>query len=503
VFELSPIFGLLSYLARARRSVIAVACVCTLAPALNAQALTWGLTNLYIFQGGISGPDGGTPTGGLILGHDGNYYGTTWYGGTGQGTLFKVTPGGAESIVHAFSGSQDGALPSKPIQGTDGNFYGTAYWGGGPDGYGIIYKVTSSGDETILQSFSNIDGGPANPGAGLTLGADGNFYGTSTGGGAGGQGTFFRMTPAGALTVLYSFGGAAGATPAAELIQTSDGEFFGTARAGGQSGNGTVFKINREGKIVLLHSFEGGADGAYPTSPLLHGHDGAFYGVTQSGGSGECAPAGLPSGCGTVFRVTAAGEESVVYTFKGYPTDGSSPEGGLVQAKDGLLYGTTDAGGYSDAGNCSSGCGTIFSMTTTGTEQLIYSCGAPPEPWYYECWVPSYTLLLSTDGTLTGTSQNAGNGWGNLFVLAPAPTVILTGTPDAITLHKSAELKWSSTHAQSCEASGAWNGTEALKGHSREVPATTGALTYTLTCSGMGGTASASVTVTVTQKVRD
>jgi uncharacterized repeat protein (TIGR03803 family) len=486
-------------LRRARHAMAAVACLAAIGPTAQAQSQTWGLTNLYIFQGGISGPDGGTPTGGLIIGTDGNYYGTTLYGGTGGGTLFKVTPGGTESIVYAFSGSQDAQLPSRPIQGPDGNFYGTAYWGGGSNGYGIIYTVTPSGQETILQSFTNTNGGPANPGAGLTLGADGNFYGTTTGGGTSGLGTFFKMTPSGALTVLYSFDGGAGASPAAELLLLEDGDFLGTARSGGESDNGTVFRISPVGKVALLHSFAGGADGAYPAAPLMRGRDGAFYGTTQAGGTGSCTSPITPSGCGTVFRLTAAGEESVIYTFVGYPTDGSSPQGGLVQAKDGVLYGTTDAGGYSDAGNCSSGCGTVFSMTTTGTEQIIYSCGEPPQPWYYQCWVPSYTLLLSADGTLTGTSQNGGGGWGNVFQMAPVPTVTLTATPTDITLHKGTELKWQSTNAQSCAASGAWSGTEAIKGSLHEVPATTGTLTYTLTCTGVGGTASASASVTVTQ----
>jgi uncharacterized repeat protein (TIGR03803 family) len=248
-----------------------------------------------------------------------------------------------------------------------------------------------------------------------------------------------------------------------------------------------------------LHSFAGGVDGAYPVAPLMRGRDGDFYGTTEAGGAGNCASPGLPNGCGTVFRVTAAGDESVIYTFLGYPTDGSLPQGGLVQAKNGTLYGTTGAGGFSDAGNCYSGCGTIFSMTTTGNEQIIYSCGEPPQPWYYECWVPSHTFLLSADGSLTGTSQNGGGGWGNVFAIAPVPTVTLTATPTAITLHKSIELKWQSTHTQSCTASGAWSGTEALEGSMREVPSATGTVTYTLTCAGIGGTASSSASVTVTR----
>lgn len=487
------------YLTRACRTLATLAVAVTLTPSVHAQTQTWGLTNLYIFQGGISGPDGGTPTGGLIIGSDGNYYGTTLYGGTGGGTVFKVTPSGTESIIYAFSGSQDGQLPSKLVEGADGNFYGTAYWGGGTSGYGIIYKVSPTGEETILQSLSNTNGGPANPGAGLTLGADGNFYGTSTGGGESGQGTLFQLTPAGVLTVLYSFGGAAGASPAAELIQVKSGEFFGTTRQGGDGGYGTVFKVSSTGKLSVLHSFTGGSDGAYPAAPLMHGRDGAFYGTTEAGGTGDCAFPGLPTGCGTVFRVTAGGEESVIHTFVGYPTDGSGPVGGLAQAKNGTLYGTTGSGGFTTPGNCSSGCGTIFSMNTTGTEQILYACGEPPQPWYYECWVPSGTLLLGADDTLTGTSQNGGNGWGNLFSIAPVPTVTLTATPAAITLHKSTDLKWQSTNAQSCAASGAWSGAEAIKGSHLETPLTTGTLTYDLTCSGIGGTANATVTVTVTQ----
>jgi uncharacterized repeat protein (TIGR03803 family) len=484
---------------RIYHAVVALGALLVLTSAAHAQSQAWGLTNLYIFQGAISGPDGGNPMTGVILGNDGNYYGTTWYGGTGGGTVFKITPTGTESIVYAFSGSQDGQLPAKLIQGTDGNFYGTAYWGGGTTSYGIIYKVTPSGEETILQSLSNTNGGPANPGAGLTLGADGNFYGTSTGGGASGQGTIFQMTPSGVLTVIYSFNGTAGANPAAELIQVKSGEFFGTTRQGGDGGYGTVFKVNSKGALSVMHAFAGGADGAQPASTLLKGLDGAFYGTTEAGGSGDCAFPGEPIGCGTVFRVTAAGEESVIHEFSGYPTDGSEPMGGLVQAKNGTLYGTTAAGGYTDPGNCSSGCGTIFSMSTTGTEQILYVCGEPPDPWYYDCWAPSGTLILGANGTLTGTSGNGGGGWGNLFSIEALPSVTLTATHAAITLHKGTELKWSSTNSQSCEATGSWSGTEPIKGSQRETPSGTGSYTYTLTCTGIGGTASASATVTVTQ----
>jgi uncharacterized repeat protein (TIGR03803 family) len=465
----------------------------------RAQAQTWGLTNRYIFQGGISGPDGGTPYGGVIVGSDGNYYGTTWYGGTGGGTVFKITPAGTESVVYAFSGSQDGQLPFTLVQGPDGNFYGTTLWGGGANGYGIIFKVTPGGEETILQSLTNTSGGPANPAAGLTLGADGNFYGTSSGGGASGQGTFFQITPAGVLTVLYSFGGAAGASPHGELIQVQDGEFFGTTSQGGDGGYGTVFKVSTTGVLSVLHSFAGGSDGAQPAAPLIRGRDGALYGTTQAGGTGGCAFPGLPTGCGTVFRITRDGKESVIHDFAGYPTDGSNPLGGLVQARDGTFYGTTQAGGFTTPGNCSSGCGTIFSLTKTGTERILIAFGTPADTWYLAGWAPSGTLLLSADDTLTGTTQNGGSGWGNLFSIEPVPAIELTATPGTITLHSSTEIKWKSTHTQSCEATDAWNGTEAVTGRQREIPSATGLWTYTLTCTGIGGTVSASKTVTVMQ----
>jgi uncharacterized repeat protein (TIGR03803 family) len=465
-----------------------------------ASAQNWGLSNLYIFQGMISGPDGGNPYGGVILGSDGNYYGTTWYGGTGGGVVFKVTPSGTESIVYAFSGSRDGQMPFALVQGPNGNLYGGTWYGG--QGFGIIYEVTLNGKETILQSLSNTNGGPAYIQGGLTLGSDGNFYGTSAGGGAYGQGTFFRMTPSGELTVLYSFTESSGTNPHGELIETKRGEFYGATAFGGDGGYGTVFMVTTAGELTVLHAFSGGADGGQPWADLVRGNDGAFYGTTQGGGSGKCSNWAVPPGCGTVFRVTSSGEESIVYTFLGYPTDGSWPTGGLTRGKDGIFYGTTTAGGYLAPGNCTSGCGTIFSVTPKGQEMLLYACGEPPNPWYYNCWSPSGTLLLSDGDVLTGTSGQGGGGWGNVFQLAPAPTVTLTTTRSAIELHQSTDLKWASNHAQSCLASGSWSGEEALKGSERETPSGVGSYTYTLTCTGVGATANASATVAVSERRR-
>lgn len=476
--------------------------VCSLASLMAAPAAQsaeqWGSTSLYIFSGGISGPDGGTPYGGVIEGPDGNYYGTTWYGGTGGGTVFQVTPSGQETIVYAFSGAADGQLPFKLALGPNGNFYGTSLWGGGQNGYGIIYEVTPSGQETILQSFVGTGGGPANPAAGLTLAKDGNFYGTSSGGGAYGGGTFFRMTPAGELTVLSSFGGSAGSSPHGELIEGPDHALYGTTAQGGDGGYGTVFKVTRDGVFTVLHAFTGGVDGAQPGAPLLLGQDGNLYGTTQAGGSGNCTIAGLPSGCGTVFQVTLAGVETVIHQFAGYPTDGADPIGGLAQRKDGTLYGTTTQGGYTTPGNCGSGCGTIFSMTTTGEETILIAYGIPASEWYVSGWSPSGTLLLSSHDTLIGTTQNGGGGWGNVVEIAPVPKVKLKAKPDSVALGGAVELKWDSHYAQSCDASGGWSGTETLKGSESVLPSTAGTVTYTLTCSGVAGSSTATATVTVT-----
>jgi uncharacterized repeat protein (TIGR03803 family) len=234
------------------------------------------------------------------------------------------------------------------------------------------------------------------------------------------------MTPAGSLKVLYSFGAASGTNPHGELYQGPSGEFYGATAFGGDGGYGTVFKVSAAGDLTVLHAFTAGADGAQPSGPLIQGRDGNLYGTTQFGGTGNCNFLDAPPGCGTVFRVTPKGEEHIIYTFAGYPTDGSAPQGGLTQAQSGLLYGTTTAGGFTDPGNCGSGCGTLFSLTLRGDETIIYACGEPPDPWYYDCWQPTGTLLLSAGDTLTGTSQNGGGGWGNVFQLAPPATPTAT-----------------------------------------------------------------------------
>jgi uncharacterized repeat protein (TIGR03803 family) len=251
-------------------------------------------TVLYSFPAGSS-----EPYCGLIQGSDGNFYGTTGANGTSDdGTVFGITPSGVKTVLHVFpkTGS-DGEIPyAGVIQGSDGNFYGTTYFGGS-SGFGTVFKVTPSGTETVLYSFAGGSDGE-HPYASVIQGSDGNFYGTTYQGGASGYGTVFKITPSGTETVLHSFAGGSsdGANPEAGLTQGTDGNFYGNTYLGGAGNLGTVFEITPSGTETVLHSFAGGgSDGANPTANLLQSSDGNLYGSTGAGGT---------SGYGTFFKVT-------------------------------------------------------------------------------------------------------------------------------------------------------------------------------------------------------
>jgi uncharacterized protein (TIGR03437 family) len=268
----------------------------------------------------------------------------------GYGTIFKITPNGALTTLYSFCsqpGCADGAKPSAALmQGPDGNFYGTTSNGGlglFPQGNGTVFKITPGGALTTLYSFCSqgalcTDG--AGPLAGLIQASDGNFYGTTGSLGANGGGTIFKITPAGSLTTLYSFCSQAacfdGRAPEAGLIQGADGNFYGTTSLGGANDldGGTVFKITPGGDLTTLYNFcslRGCADGQLPWAALMQGSDGNFYGTTMGIGEGSY---------GTVFRMTPAGTLTTLYSFFG-GADGAYPRAGLIQATDGNLYGTT------------------------------------------------------------------------------------------------------------------------------------------------------------------
>jgi uncharacterized repeat protein (TIGR03803 family) len=370
------------------------------------------LTSLYSFSGGN---DGANPQAGLVQGSDGNFYGTTQYGGkpaTGgpAGTVFKISPNGAltnlYSFTDSFAGGNDGAAPEAGlVLGSDGNFYGTTFQGGtyffsnsGTNGYGTVFKISTNGVLIRLYPFSGNDG--ANPVAGLAQGSDGYFYGTTQSGGLSNAGTVFKISTNGALTSLYSFsGGNDGGGPLGGLVQASDGNFYGTTVNGGTNSTGTVFKISTNGALTNLYSFSGGNDGANPYAGLVQGSDGDFYGTTQSGGTN--------GGEGTVFKIGANGSYTSLYSFSG-GADGSNPQAALVQGSDGNFYGTTYGGGTGEAG-------TVFRLTV------------PLGPPHLTIVPAGATVILTWPTNPTGfTLQTTANlaslaGW---TTVSPGPVVV-------------------------------------------------------------------------------
>jgi uncharacterized repeat protein (TIGR03803 family) len=308
--------------------------------------------------------DGALPRAGLIQGTDGNLYGTTSSAGANDaGTVFKITQDGTLTTLYSFCSQRDcpdGFYPlAGLVQGMDGNLYGTTVSGGGlpvclkGQGCGTVFKIALGGTLTTLHSFDLRDG--ANPTAALVQGTDGSFYGTTNGGGLGGdRGTVFKISLDGTLKTLHSFTGTAdGENPLAALIQATDGNFYGTTGYGGADGGGTVFRITPTGALTTLYAFDG-TDGANPNAGLVQATDGNLYGTAYGDGANDG---------GTIFEITTGGAVTVLYSFcaqSGCP-DGKIPYAPLVQDTNGNLYGTTSNGGGSAA--CEVGCGTVFSLS--------------------------------------------------------------------------------------------------------------------------------------------
>jgi uncharacterized repeat protein (TIGR03803 family) len=384
----------------------------------------------------FSGANGANPTGPLVLATDGNFYGTTVAGGTdgsfpnNYGTIFKMTPGGVITVVFNFEYGD--SAPSALIQGTDGNFYGTTKFGTAAGGGTIFQFNPSTGTLTTLYEFTGIsfDGGA--PRGGLLQGADGNLYGTTSGGGKYHNGTIFVVSPPftglGPLVTLYAFCSldncADGNTPITPLVQGADGNIYGTTANGGTNSYGTVFSIappfTPAGvSFNLLYSFcalPNCIDGGTPQGALVQGTDGKFYGTTSAGGTNDQ---------GTVFSIappfTPAGVKfNPLYSFTGTGADGGGPESALVQGTDGNFYGTASSGG--------NGAGTFFKMN----------------PAINPAVAGEYYFDASTEGSLpvgliqvpnsanflVNNSEGGANGDGTVFEVSlgmPAGTFTISG----------------------------------------------------------------------------
>jgi uncharacterized repeat protein (TIGR03803 family) len=336
---------------------------------------------------------------GIIQGSNGNFYGlSTQAGPGGSAGIFQLAPGGVLSTFASFTNSPGAAFDSSLLAANDGNFYVTTL-NGGTYNDGAVIQIAPDGSSTTIFSFNNTDG--ANPFAGVIQGTDDLLYGTTVNGGSG-YGTVFSLGTDGTLNMSADFLGTNGANPYAPLIQGQDGSFYGTTYAGGASNLGTVFSVASDGTLSNLYSFSG-VDGANPSGGLVQGGDGFLYGTTANGGltNGSSNSAGY----GTVFQISTNGStfNTLVY-FNG--TNGANPHGSLIAGPDGNFYGTTLAGGASNAG-------TVFSVTGGGVLTTIYSFSGTDGSGPYA------GLFFGSDGALYGETMTGGSaGGGNIFRIA-------------------------------------------------------------------------------------
>jgi uncharacterized repeat protein (TIGR03803 family) len=391
-------------------------------PQASAFAARAASTNYKVVYSFGAAPDGSYPRASLIdMG--GTLYGTTAGGGSnscayypyspynGCGTVFSITPSGTEKVLYRFGSAPDGSVPLASLLDVGGTLYGTTAYGGPytcgypgePFSCGTVFSITTSGTEKVLHSFGKRNDGRY-PVAGL-IKVKGMLYGTTNGGGANYCayafdilcGTVFSITPGGTEEVLYSFSyGRHPNTPDGSLIDVG-GTLYGTTTRGAAHQDGTVFSVTLRGRVKVLHKFGSGTDGKTPRASLID-VGGTLYGTTGSGGA---------SGYGTVFSITTSGKETVLHSFGTGPGDGESPWANLIDV-NGTLYGTTFSGG-------ANGTGTVYSITTNGTEQVLHSFGSSSSDGRMPL-----ASLTDVNGTLYGTTYLGGaHNDGTVFTITP------------------------------------------------------------------------------------
>ncbi|GAO44402.1 choice-of-anchor tandem repeat GloVer-containing protein [Flavihumibacter petaseus] len=389
--------------------------------------------------------EGGNPSGNLIQGTDGNFYGLTKnLAGGFHGSVIKMTPAGVVTVLKKFELATTGGYPGGSLyQNTDGVLYGMTN-DGGTNAHGTIFKVTTAGVYTVLAALSGSTVGNIPQGA-LVIGKDSVRYGVNRNGGAYGWGTIFKSC-AGSLSVVKSFNkNVDGANPVNTLLRATDGNYYGMTETGGTNGGGTIFRMTAAGAVAVIRHLKATTDGSNPKGPLVQGPDGALYGMTSGGGTGNS---------GTIFRITTAGAFTVLRHLVA-STDGSAAEGGLTVGKDGLLYGLTsynsrffkittagvftviktltygtEGNGFTGSlllakdgffyGNNSTGgkssAGTIFKITTAGVVTVLRSLTATTDGS-----APKGSLMQAADGNLYGICTGGGtNKAGTLFRISTA-----------------------------------------------------------------------------------
>jgi uncharacterized repeat protein (TIGR03803 family) len=411
-----------------RMRLLGLVCLAALSVASSAQTTE---VVLYTFCSQTNCTDGSQPLGGVIRDSEGNLYGGTFAGGANEkGVAYKLTPSGQETVLYNFC-SQGGVLCTDgwaavvSALDSEGNLYGTAGFGGAHN-VGDVYKLTASGQQTVLHSFcslKNCADGSAPSGAGVIIDSQGNLYGTTLYGGASsngktttsGAGVVYKVDTSGNETVLYNFCSLAncadGSLPLGPLLMDSEGNLYGTTANGGtnggmSSGDGVVYKLTPSGQETVLCSFGSAScpDGTTPTGGVVSDSEGNLYGTTSKGGAHSK---------GVAYKLAASGQQTVLYNFCSQGgklcTDGEEP-GRVVRDSEGNLYGSASDGTIANPGN-----GLVFELSASGAETVLCSFGSASCPG-----VGPSGVILDSEGNLYGTTSSGGaNGGGLVFKLEP------------------------------------------------------------------------------------
>ena len=367
----------------------------------SAQARTF--TVLYTFTGRA---DGYSPYAGLVRDSAGTLYGTTAYGGaSGNGVVFTIDTSGTETVLYGFAGgTTDGCFPyGGLVRDSVGALYGTTEGCGYSGYYGTVFKVDTSGTETVLHNFTGGSDG-CYPYGGLARDKAGNLYGiTQECGSPGYYGTVFKVDTNGTETVLHAFAGGPtdGAYPTyTTLVMDKKRNLYGVTEGGGASGEGVVYVLSSTGALTVLHSFKGYPDGCYPYGTPAMDKMGNLYGTTNGCGSSDM---------GIVWKLSKKGTETVLHSFTGYPSDGADPYAGLIMDAKGNFYGDTGEGGTSDLG-------TVYELDKAGRLTLLHSFAESDGAYSVG------GLLRDAKGDLYGTAPQGGSclyGCGTAWKLTP------------------------------------------------------------------------------------
>jgi uncharacterized repeat protein (TIGR03803 family) len=381
-----------------RVRMLSLSAVLTLLVAsFSAHAQTY--TVLHSFAGETA--DGAYPSGNLVQDSAGNIYGVTSIGGAGNaGTIFKIDTSGVETVLYSFTGGADGSAPLAGLfRDPEGNLYGTTETGG--DAHcrcGTVFKLDTTNTLTVLHQFTGQPDGALPDWSSILISVDGELYSTTTYGGKGcepfGCGVIFKISKTGVEKVVYRFNGTNGASPVS-LIRDASGHLYGSTSQS-TSGGGSIFQLDPSGSgFSTLHAFNGGADGSDPHGRLTRDVNGNIHGVT---GYSASTPTCFGTGCGVLFRIDASGKETVVHTFLG-GSDGRQPVAGLLDVS-GALYGTAVNGGV-----CFYKCGLLYRVEKTGSFRELHKFAGGTDGE-----LPMGELLLGSDGNIYGTTYMGGTG---------------------------------------------------------------------------------------------